>query len=60
MVPGVSEKYKMHEQINSFARAMCTFDKNIPKIARDMDQLGKLLMFLVVEGDIHLLHNPLL
>jgi hypothetical protein len=40
MVPFESDQLEIHRHITSFTRATGTFDKNLTKIARDVDELG--------------------
>ena len=39
-IPSESEQLEIHRQISAFTRAIGTFDKNLAKIARDVDELG--------------------
>jgi hypothetical protein len=40
MVPSESDQLEIHRQITSFTRATGTFDKNLAKIASDVDEPG--------------------
>ena len=40
MVPFESEQLEIHRQITSFTKAAGSFDKNLAKIARDVDEPG--------------------
>jgi len=45
MVCDEFERLQMHQQINAFARASCTFGKNLATIAKDVDSTRQAIPF---------------